>query len=302
MRTPHTPANPTTSDGIDPLPTGPSVPIRSRGSRPSRLVSLARLAAVAVGACAPADDAAETDAVPRDSAHLYADRVLESLGGEEAWEDTRFLSFRWVVAREGDVVSDRRHAWDRYDGRYRLEYTADGAPHVALFNEKEIRQDPTLGKIPSGRVWRDGVELGSPVADSALAGAYATFINDTYWLLMPLKWEDPGVHLAYEGTRTLSDGRAYAVVHLTFDQGLGVTEDQYWAFVDPETGRMAAWQYHLGRSAEPGSVIWWDQWTPLGNLTMPLRRRNEEGDLVIRFEDVVAAHEVPDSVFVPPMP
>lgn len=280
-----------------------------RTSRPTRIsrIALAGIlapalfGAVLAGGCAPSEGGAE-DAAPPDSTQVLAHRVMEILGGEEAWEDTRFVSFRWMVEREGDLVSDRSHAWDRYDGRYRLEYSAGESPYVARFNEKEIRQDPALGKIPAGRVWRDSVELRGAAADSALARAYGMFINDTYWLLMPFKWEDPGVHLAYEGTRTLSDGRDYPVVHLTFEEGLGVTEDQYWAFVDPESGRMAAWQYHLGRSAEPGPVIWWDEWTPVGGLMIPLRRRSEEGDLVIRFEDVVAASRVPDGVFGPPMP
>lgn len=255
------------------------------------------------GGCAPTGDGgAETDAAPRDSAHVYADRVLESLGGEDAWEDTRFISFRWIVERDGEVISDRRHAWDRYEGRYRLEFAAGDASLVALFNEKEVREDPALGKIPEGRAWRDGAELNGVLADSVLSRAYGAFINDTYWLLMPFKWEDPGVHLAYEGTGTLPDGNDYAVVHLTFEPGLGVTEDQYWAFVDPTTGRMEAWRYHLESREEPGPVIWWEEWTPVGDLTMPLRRRSEEGGLVIRFEDVVAAERVPEDVFVPPMP
>lgn len=258
------------------------------------------LAAFMTWACAPVDDAA--DATPRDSAHVYADRVMESLGGEQAWDETRFVSFRWLVERDGEVVSDRRHAWDRYDGRYRLEYTAGDAPHLALFDEKEVREDSVLGKVPEGRAWRDGSELSGAARDSALARAYGMFINDTYWLLMPFKWEDPGVHLEYEGTRALPDGIAYPVVHLTFEEGLGVTEDQYWAFVDPATGRMAAWQYHLGRSEEPGPVIWWEEWTPVGGLTIPLRRRSEDGGLAIRFEDVVAAGQVPDGAFAPPMP
>jgi len=255
---------------------------------------------IVAAACAPADDGLEPAAAPRDSAHIYADRVLESLGGDEAWEETRFIAFRWIVERDGEVISDRRHAWDRYDGRYRLEYAADGTPHVALFNEKELRQDSVLGKIPEGRAWRAGTELTGAPRDSALARAYGILINDTYWLLMPFKWEDPGVHLAFEGTRTLSDSTTYAVVHLSFDAGLGVTEDQYWAFVDRETGRMAAWQYHLGRSEEPGPVIWWEEWTPVGDLTLALRRRNEAGGPTIRFEDVVAASRVPDGAFAPP--
>lgn len=261
---------------------------------------LACLALACLAACGSGADSGR--GTPADSAHLYADRLQESLGGESAWERTRFIAFHWLVERNGEVVSDRRHAWDRFDGRYRLEYAVADTPYVILFDEKTLREEPGLGKVPEGRAWKDGVELAGAALDTALNRAYGAFINDTYWLLMPFKWEDPGVHLAYEGTRTLSDSLAHPVVHLTFDQGLGVTEDQYWAFLDPDTGRMAAWQYHLGRDEAPGPVFWWEDWTPVGDLVIPLRRRTEDGALVIRFEDVRAGRSVPEGTFAPPAP
>ncbi len=271
------------------------------------------LVAAAVAACAPGDTA-DTDAAEgtadaagsadaastSDSAAHYADRLLAWQGGQEAWEDTRFLRFRWIVERDGQTVADRSHAWDRYTGRYRLSYTRqDSTPFLALFDVQSLASD-TLE--PDGDAWVGGERLEGAARDSALRDAYAAFVNDSYWLLMPLKWRDPGVHLAYEGTTTLPDSASYATVHLTFDPGLGVTDDQYWGYLDPETGRMAAWQYHLQGREEKGDVIWWEDWRTFGpqELRLSTNRRFSSGGARIHFEDVAADTAVPDGVFAPP--
>ena len=237
------------------------------------------------------------EAVERDSAVLVADLLLDALGGRTAWEETRFVGFRWIVEREGEVVADRKHAWDRYTDEYRLEFARGGDTTLAYFNVLSIKHD----SIPvSGDVWVDGTRLEGAVRDSALQRAYGIFINDTYWLLMPFKWRDPGVHLAYEGLRELSDGRTYTTVHLTYDEGLGVTEDEFWGFVDPETGLLAAWQYHLqGRDAK-GSIVWWRDWEQVGPVRMAMDRRWDDGDARIYFADVVASREVPGEIFARP--
>lgn len=244
--------------------------------------------------------AARSTASGIDSTSMLADLVQESLGGAEAWEETRFLAFRWIIARDGEILRERAHAWDRYDGRYRLEFEQDGRRHLALFNVNEVRRDSALGKVPLGDAWVDGELLTGAPRDSALRRAYAAFINDTYWLLMPFKWRDPGVHLAYEGRRTLEDGRQYGVMHLTFEPDLGVTEDQYWGFVDLESGRMAAWQYHLQDQEEPGSVIYWKDWRPVGSIWLAADREFAGSGTRIYFEDLETGRSVPEGVFTPP--
>ena len=88
-----------------------------------------------------------------------------------------------------------------------------------------------------GRSWLDGEELEGSDVKKALDRAYGRFINDTYWLLMPAKMQDPGVNLASEG-EAAKDGKTYDVVRLTFGEGVGLTpQDTYWAYVSKASGR-----------------------------------------------------------------
>lgn len=289
---------------------------RHRASRhptvPLSLLLFAALPAMAATACAPADEAADgsgadtaeaapdTAALASDSAQLVAERLMEWQGGEEAWDRTRYLAFDWIVERGGEQVVRRSHAWDRAEARYRVSYEReDGARFYALFDVTSMKTDTMA---PSGDVWVGGEKLSGAARDSALRNAYAAFINDSYWLLMPLKWEDPGVHLAYEGTTELAGDSTFATVHLTFDEGLGVTNDQYWGFVDVESGRLAAWRYHLQGQEQEGAVIWWRDWRTFGpqEIKLALDRRWSEGDTRIHFEQVTADTAPPRDAFSPP--
>lgn len=250
-----------------------------------------------------ASDGGEASASPTfqadsDSAVRLAERLLEWQGGADAWNRTAFLRFRWIVERGGEVLADRSHAWDRRNDRYRLTYLRDDSTRVyMLFGIRSMKSDTVP---PEGHVWVGEERLEGAARDSALERGYGMFINDSYWLTMPLKWADPGVHLAYEGATELPDGNRYPTVHLTFEPDLGVTNDQYWAFLDPETGRMVAWRYHLQGRDEKGSVIWWEDWQRTGPIRLAMNRRFEGGDTRIYFEDVEAAESVPDTVFGPP--
>ncbi|WP_425152912.1 hypothetical protein [Candidatus Palauibacter sp.] len=278
-------------------------PVKAVRARPFLRLAWLAIASPLLGGCDGASSAGSprSEAAPGDTAAMYAAQLAESLGGRDAWDRTRYLSFRWIVERDGQVVANREHAWDRYDGRYRVAFEQEGAAYVLLFNVNEVEEHPELGKVPAGRAWVGGTELTGAARDSALRRGYGAFINDTYWAVMPFKWEDPGVHLAYEGTRTLSDGGEYAAVHLSFDQGLGTTEDQYWGFLD-ESGRMAAWQYHLGRSEAPGDVIWWSDWRQVGDIQFAMTRVMDDGERFMYFEDVAASETVPEGRFDPPAP
>ena len=72
--------------------------------------------------------------------------------------------------------------------------------------------------------------------------AYARWVNDSYWLLAPLKVLDPGVKLTAEGQKE-SEGVKCETLRLSFAQ-VGLTPgDQYVLYIDPQTKLLRAWDY-----------------------------------------------------------
>ena len=182
-------------------------PVASRARRALALVvSLVALA----GTARPS--AAATPAGSDPKAIAVADRVMQALGGEAAWNATRYLRFDFAVDRGGKTVMRRAHAWDKWTGRYRVEgKDKDGRDVVVAMNLNTKEGSATVG--------------GRPLAGEELKGAletgYAWWVNDAYWLVMPYKMRDPGVVLALAGTERKGED-AWDKVLLTFE-GVGLT-------------------------------------------------------------------------------
>lgn len=240
-----------------------------------------------------------SDRDPRSVA--LADRTTRAMGGRDRSQRTRLLHFVFEVARGEEVLARYEHWWDRWTGAYRVRG-----------EDREGRRFDVLFDLdaPGGRAWVDGAEVPEEELDTWLERARGRFINDTYWLLMPWKWLDDGVHLEWIGEQQAA-GRRWLVTELTFESGVGLTSnDRYRAFVAPETGLMERWEYVLQTDeGEPGTgppTAWsWEQWEPTqaGILLARLRRQLPEGDLVIRFPVAEARTDVSapelESLFAP---
>lgn len=217
------------------------------------------------------------DADPR--ARELAEQVVENLGGWDAWEKTRYVTWRFF--------GGRRHVWDKQTGAWRL----DDKGNVVLMNVN----------TREGRVIEAGAEVFDSVRKKELLDkAYRTWVNDTYWMFMPWKLLDPGVHLRHAGASTLPDGAPAQVLELTFT-GVGVTpKNRYLVFVGDESGLVEQWSYFADAADEqPKLVQPWKGWTRFGRVmlctdhgALPGR---EAGDWKIATYD-----ELPASVFTDP--
>jgi len=266
-----------------------------------RTVVLLLLASSLAACTAPqsAEEAAAPAATPGIADHVFADsevtrihsRMIGTAAPDNGWEQARYIQFDWIVAREEGPVR-RSHRWDRYTGEYRFEAEVEGGRRVVLFNVN----NPT-----EGQAWQDGQPLEGEALTDALRSANSAYINDSYWLLMPYKWSDPGVNASFVGEETDDQGRAWEVVELTFD-GVGLTpQNKYRGFVNPETGLMEQW-YHY-RSAEdsvPSTVTGWTEWRQVGPIMLSPLRPTPEGNIRIRFENLEVSTEVPEGAFAPP--
>jgi hypothetical protein len=218
---------------------------------------------------------------PDPEAAAAAQRTLEAMGGEEAWEATRFLRFNFF--------GFRLHHWDRYTGRHRLEgKNREGDSYLVLHNVR----------TREGEAWVNGERQQGDAAKEWLERAYGAWVNDSYWLLMPYKLRDPGVNLTYEGQEEI-EGTAYDKLKLTFD-GVGLTPgDTYWAWINRGTGLMDRWAYRLeGWEADRAPTPWlWQGWQTYGGVKLAPRRKNLEDGRETELGELAVFDQLPDAVF-----
>lgn len=218
------------------------------------------------------------------------DEMWEAMGGKDNWDQARYLSYHWIVEREGTSLVDHRHDWDRYTNRYRLEGTNRQGEHfVALFNTQ----------TREGDVYLEGTKLPEDTTKTKmLEGAYSSFINDSYWLIMPYKLNDPGVILTYEGERE-GEGTVYDVIKVTFEN-VGLTPgDTYWAFIDKTDRLMHKWEYVLQSypaDRKPSASSWKD-WQTFGGIKLAMNKEFEGRPIRIYFKQVVVSPSVDEEIF-----
>jgi hypothetical protein len=223
------------------------------------------------------------------SATDVANQVMQALGGKEAWDSTHYLRFTFA--------GRRTHHWDKWTGRHRVEgQTPEGQKYVVLHNINTHQ----------GEAWVDGKKVEGDALKTWLDRAYGAWVNDTYWLLMPYKLQDPGVNLTYMGTEQL-DGNAYDKLHLSFGN-VGLTPgDEYWAWINRDTHLMDRWAYLLqaapGEQRAAAPTPWrWQGWQKFGKIMLAPTRAQVEGDRKLELSDIAVFDTLPDSVFTSPDP
>ena len=190
-----------------------------------RRIPLLLLAAYApiAAACAPPEPEAEGPA------YAWHDSVMAAVGGKKAWERARYIQFRWNLVRDGQLLGARMHYWDRRDGRYRVEVATGSSRSYMRSNQSVVVIFDLNTK--EGRVWIDRQEFAGSMGAKMVEDAYSWFTDDSFMLLMPYLWRDPGVSLEYLHEDSDEQG-SYQVVRLSFDDAGLKPGDQYWVYVD----------------------------------------------------------------------
>ena len=207
------------------------------------------------------------------------DAMQKVLGMPDHWRQARYFSYHWIVSKDGQTLVDHRHDWDRFTNRYRLEGTNRRGQHfVALFNTE----------TKAGEVYLDGKKVTvDSTKQKIIENSYGSFINDSYWLIMPYKLKESGVVLKYDGPKDL-DGKLFDVVKVTFES-VGLTpQDTYWAYIDPEDHFMKKWDFFLqGWPAEHGrSSANWEDWQDFNGIKLALNKPFGDKPVRIYFKDV----------------
>ena len=202
-------------------------------------------------------------------AKQLAQELMEAQGGQQAWDATRYL--RW------NFFGNRRLYWDKYTGDVRVEFLKDSSIVCINLNTRQ------------GKAWDKGAEVTQPdTLAKRLTQGYNSWINDSYWLVMPYKLQDPGVNLKYIGETEKNRHQ----LEMTFD-GVGNTpQNKYIIHLDPVTKLVVQWDFYSKYTDEtPRFSNEWLDYERHGKILLSGNRGQRKITEVSVFE------ELPKTVF-----
>jgi hypothetical protein len=270
------------------------------------LIAFVATALVGLGCASEPEPEGGTAMAPTDTIELQtrADSVAYRLlqaHGADAWASAPYLRFDFGIEMPDGRQTIARHLWNRKTGEYRIEWSkGPDSSYVALVNARDV-QDGRLG----GTVYLNGEELTGTADTTARTTAYARFVNDTYWLLSPLKVFDPGVNRTYLPDSSTAD---HDVLKLTFNDVGRTPGDQYWLYVSKETGQLDQWAYHLQgmpEKAPPQSYDWTGYQAlkaPEGTVRLSARKEAIGADRALLTDNLALPSSPPDGAFSNPEP
>ncbi len=164
-----------------------------------------------------------------------ADKVMQSMGGRQAWDNTRYLSWNFF--------GSRHLIWDKQLGKVRIEFP-EGDIYLVDINHQ------------TGKVLKNGVEVTHPDSlKNELSKAERIWINDSYWLVMPFKLKDSGVTLKYQGIGNSDDGTPSHILKLTF-KDVGVTpQNMYLVYVDTASNLVNQWAFYRNADQDSANFV-----------------------------------------------
>ncbi|WP_366183578.1 hypothetical protein [Flavobacterium ovatum] len=191
-----------------------------------------------------------------------------AMGGVTNYNNTKFI--QWDFGK-------RKLFWNKWTGDVRVENPEDN--QIIFVNVNTLK----------GKVYENGSLVeDDKKANSLLKKAKNWWINDSYWLVMPWKLQDPGVTLTYVKTEQLPDGNTADVLQMTFS-AVGVTpENKYWVYVDQKEQLIKQWSYFKSfNDLEPKFTLAWDNYQKAGNILLSYNRSkgaNGPRNVVVKSE------------------
>ena len=253
-------------------------------------------------AAASGDSRPASGAEPASTVDAAAARIVngmqEAMGGADAFKKIRTLRFTFAFSSKDTVRTSRTHWWDRQTDQYRIQgVNRKGQTYVILYNTA----------TGEGDAWVDGTKQEAEDKTRFMDRAKGLWINDTYWLLMPWKLFDPGVHLAMDGEAQVN-GSHCDRVQVTFDK-VGLTPgDTYWAYIDRKSHLMIRWgiiqESEKDKPDVKESLYDWTDWRAFGPIKLSAAKRgvSDPDKAAILMTHVEAGGAFPAGTFTDPKP
>lgn len=188
-----------------------------------------------------------------EKANAIVNEVVAAMGGIDNYNNTRFI--KWDFGK-------RILYWNKWTGDVRIENPEK--EHVIFVNINTLQ----------GKAFEKGVLIKDEAQTKKLLNqAKRWWINDSYWLVMPWKLQDPGVTLTYIKEDKLANGQKADVLQLTFNS-VGVTPDnKYLVYVDQTDHLIKQWDFFKNfNDAKPKFSKPWDNYQKTGNILLSYNR------------------------------
>jgi hypothetical protein len=186
-----------------------------------------------------------------------ANDLWKASGGEN-WAKVKELHFTFVVEQEGKPLFSAQHVWNVSAGT-----------------------DEVKWKDKQGKEHQVTANLTAPASDEETKTAYARWVNDSYWLMAPLKIRDQGVKVEAGEPKDIQ-GVTCETIKLKFEK-VGLTPtDQYVFYIDPKTKLPMAWDYIPASGT--GLQATWEKFQSFGGLNLATEH-NFDGK-TIRLADI----------------
>ncbi len=267
----------------------------------ARLVFLAL--ALPLAACPPARNSPATwtaatyfNVKAQDPRALkIADEVVATVGGEANWAKAKEIEWSQVIVLDGKPVVESQHAWDRWNGRHRMQQVQNGNGFLVQYDLFQ----------KTGKGWgivegRERTATREQMADM-MNRASVFLAQDAYLLCLPFKLRDPGVHLRWMEERPDPGdaARKLDVLRVSFDPGVG--KDVYYLAIDRTTHMPYSVEWVKGGQEGTARIGYrYLDWTEVGGLKFATKRQNlgYAGE-VVNVSDIKVAEKPHEDYYVP---
>jgi len=179
-----------------------------------------------------------------------AEKVMAANGGQAAWDATRYIQWNFF--------GSRKHIWDKKTNNLIIEGIKD--EYLIKMN---LDND-------AGSVRYNGIQQTE--ADSLskyIKKGKQMWNNDAYWLLMPYKLRDPGVHLKYLGLDSIEDRTDIHKIEMTYTNVGDTPDNKYHIYIHPDTDRIVQWEFFPKASDKKSRFITpWTEYKKYGNIML----------------------------------
>ncbi|HUH01598.1 MAG TPA: hypothetical protein VML75_06355 [Kofleriaceae bacterium] len=212
------------------------------------------------------------------------DAMTTAVGGAEAWDKVKQISWEHRYTLDGEEKSHVVHAWDMWNGRHRCEMADMSSGKVTVDNPNPGPLSYSVAMYDlfdvdstSGHATYGGKEVDSGTRRKIKASCNQVFAQDSYQLTMHFKLKDPGVKLESAGQMkdvARKDGGTMCApacdsVKVTFDPAVG--KDTWWIHVNTETHMPE----FIEKQVQGGRLAFiLGDWITVGGLKFPQQLQN----------------------------